>query len=111
MKLRFIRNTNAVIATPAPAFFSVPTLVSVDAEIPGLRPPNTAQQALVSRLIMAHGAADWGQALATINVKYVLLAREVDWRNYQYLDDQHDLERVGDYGSIVLYRNLLWRGP
>ena len=45
--------------------------------------------------------------LAARNVKYVLLAREVDWSSYGYLDSQPGLVRVGDYGSIVLYRNSL----
>lgn len=111
LKLGFVRNTNAVIATPAPSFFSVPVLVSADPEVSGLRPANTPEQGLVTRLISAHGDADWAQALATIHIKYVLLAREVDWRSYQYLDHQPGLAMVADYGSIVLYRNLSWRGP
>jgi hypothetical protein len=111
LKFGFIKNTNAVIATPAPAFFSVPVLVSADPEIPGLRPANTREQALLARLVAAHGAADWPQALSTIDIKYVLLAREVDWRDYQFLGEQPGLMKVGDYGSIVLYRNLDWRGP
>jgi hypothetical protein len=41
-------------------------------------------------------------------VKYVLLAREVGWTDYGYLDSQPGLQLVGDYGSILLYRNELW---
>ena len=111
LKFGFIKNTNAVIATPAPSFFAVPVLVSADPEIPGMRPPNTPEQALLSRLVAARGGADWPQALSTINVKYVLLAREVDWRDYQFLDQQAGLMKVGDYGSIALYENLAWHAP
>jgi hypothetical protein len=109
LRFGFIKNSNAVVATPAPSFFSVPVLVSADPELAGLKPSNTPDQALVSRLVSANGHADWPHALATIDVKYVLLAREVDWSSYRYLDDQVDLVRVADFGSIILYRNADWR--
>ena len=38
----------------------------------------------------------------------MLFAREVDWRNYSYLSEERGLELVADYGSIVVYRDLLW---
>jgi hypothetical protein len=37
-------------------------------------------------------------------VTFVVVAKELDWQNYAYLDRQSGLTRVGDYGSVVLYR-------
>jgi hypothetical protein len=63
---------------------------------------------VVSRLVGQAWHGDWASKLAARDVKYVLLAREVDWQAYSYLMDQPGLELVGDYGSIVLFRNVLW---
>jgi hypothetical protein len=59
--------------------------------------------------VFAGAAGDWATELARRDIKYVILARQVDWRRYGYLSTQRDLVMVADYGSIVLYRNLLWR--
>ena len=112
LALSFVRNHNRVVATPAPQFFSIPVVASQDLEVSGI-PPNLddPDQATVTTLVGGASTVDWGPALAKLNVKYVLLAREVDWARYSYLDTQGGLTKVGDYGSIVLYRNLLWKGP
>jgi hypothetical protein len=109
--LDFVRNTNNVIASPAPSFFSVPVVISPDAGISGVMTPADDAQAAVARLVDAGASASWGNELARHDIKYVLLAREVDWQRFQYLGSRPDLVVVGDYGSIVLYRNLSWREP
>lgn len=109
LALSFVRNANRVVGSPAPLFFSIPVVASEDLEIPGIPPPvDDPDQALVARLIAAGGGVDWASGLAERNFKYVLLAREVDWQNYRYLESQTGLALVGDYGSIILYRNLAW---
>ncbi len=110
MSLDFVRNTNNVIASPAPSFFSVPVVISPDAGIPGVTSPADGAQAAVTRLVDAGSNASWAPELAKHDIKYVLLAHQVDWQQFQFLGSQPDLVVVADYGSIVLYRNLLWRG-
>jgi hypothetical protein len=104
LHLSFVRNVNSVIASPAPEFFSIPTLVSADPEIPGIPPPDTVDQLTIHRLIDEGGASDWARGLASRGVRFVLVAKEVDWQTYSYLDLQAGLVQVGDYGSVVLYR-------
>jgi len=106
--LSFVENQNRVIASPAPTFFSVPVLVSANPELPGVAPPSDPAQAAITGLLGSGEQGDWAQVLADLGVKYVVLAREADWASYQFLDRQPDLVLVGDYGSIVLYRNSLW---
>ena len=110
MSLDFVRNTNNVIASPAPSFFSVPVVISPDAGIPGVASPGDEAQAAVTQLVDAGSSANWASDLAKHDIKYVLLAHQVDWQQFQFLGSQPDLVVVADYGSIVLYRNLLWRG-
>ena len=106
-RMSFVRNQNSVVASPASAFFSTPVLVSSDPEVPGIVPPSNPDQVAVSILVKAGDRGPWAQVLAAHGIKYVLVAREVDWSSYRYLDTQAGLVRVGDYGSIVLYRNTL----
>jgi hypothetical protein len=98
-----------VIASPAPSFFSIPVVVSGDPEVPGVAANSGPDQAALGALVRAGGSGDWGQVLATVGSKYVLVAKEVDWRSYEYLDSQPDLVRVADLGSIVVYRNQRFR--
>lgn len=110
MSLSFVRNQNSVVAPPAPSFFSVPIVVSANPEVPGIAVPSDPDQTAVSGLVAAGSQGRWAQALAARGIKYVLVAREVDWSSYGYLDTEPGLVRVGDYGSIVLYRNSLVTG-
>jgi hypothetical protein len=107
MGLSFVRNQNRVVAPPAPTFFSVPVLVSADPQVPGIVPPENPDQLAVSSLVRDGSQANWAEVLASRGIKYVLLAHEVDWKSYAYLDGQPGLVRIGDYGSIALYRNQL----
>ncbi len=109
LALSFVRNANRVVASPAPMFFSVPVVASQDLEVPGVAPPhNDPDQTTVARLVAAGGEANWSLPLAERNIKYVLVARELDWRSYDYLAAQPGLALVGDYGSILVYRNQQW---
>jgi hypothetical protein len=105
MALSFVRNQNSVVASPAPSFFSIPVLTSTDPEVAGLALPNDPEQKTVTDLVAAGVQGQWAPVLAAHKIKYVLLAREVDWNSYAYLESQPGLVKIGDYGSIVLYRN------
>lgn len=107
MALSFVRNENRVVGPAALSFFSQHVLVSSDPEVPGIVPPRTPDQVAVSSLISDGAQGHWAEVLAARGIKYVLLAREVDWTSYSYLDNQSGLVRIGDFGSIVLYRNTL----
>jgi hypothetical protein len=104
LRLSFVRNVNSVISSPAPAFFSIPTFASADAEVPGIGAPDTADQRTIQALIIAGSTGDWARGLASRDVKFVVVAKEVDWQSYAYLDHEAGLVRLGDYGSVLLYR-------
>jgi hypothetical protein len=85
----------------------VPILASTNPEVPGIAPPASADQVAVSALVEEGSKGAWAQVLRTLNVKYILVAKELDWQSYSYLDSQPDLIRVADLGSILLFRNNL----
>ena len=107
MSLTFVKNQNSVIGPAALTFFSVPVLVSSNAEVPGVAAPTDPDQVAVTSLVSEGAAGSWAGVLASMNVKYVLLAREVDWKGYEFLDRQAGLSKVADFGTILLYRNSL----
>jgi hypothetical protein len=107
MSYSFIRNQNNVVASPAPTFFSVPILASADPEIQGVAGPNTLDQITVTELVRQGAQGEWAKRLSSLGVKYVLVARETRFPDYAYLDNQPGLSKVADFGSIVVYRNVL----
>ena len=107
MSYSFVRNQNSVVAPPAPMFFSVPILRSMNPEVPGVEGPVTRDQATVDGLVAAGANAQWAPDLASLGVKYVLLAHELDWGSFKYLDSQTSMVKVRDFGPITMYRNLL----
>jgi hypothetical protein len=106
MTYSFVRNQNQVIACPAPTFFSVPIVCSADPEIGGA-PPSDPDQSALTKLVQSGATGDWSRILAARGIKYILVAREVDWKSFEFLRGQPGLSLVGDYGSIVLYSNDL----
>jgi len=108
MSFDFIQNQNRVVASPAPAFFSVPIVGSSNPEVAGTTPTDP-EQVSISLLVRAGATGDWSHQLALRDIKYVLIAREVDWQGYDYLNRLPGLRLVQDYGSILLYRNDLVR--
>ncbi len=107
MSYSFIRNQNRVVAPPAPNFFSIPVVVSTDPEVPGIAPLPGADQQAISDLVRAGSAGQWARVLKDHAIKYILLARELDWTYFQFFDGLPGLSKVGDFGSIVIYRNDL----
>jgi hypothetical protein len=106
----FVNNTNQVVMNPATTFFSVPIVASTDLEIPGVTSAIDPDQQTIANLIRSGADGDWGHILALRNIKYVLLAHEADWQRYQFLDRLSSLHSIGDFGTITVYRNMVWSG-
>ena len=86
MSYSFVDNRNNVVAAPAPTFFSIPVLVSSNPEVPGVAAPSDPDQVAIANLVQSRSQGNWSAELRALNVRFVLLAREVDWSAYQYLD-------------------------
>lgn len=95
-----------IIASPARPFFGSRTIVSQNPELGGASggPPAQAQQTITQLL---RGK----QNPAGTNIKYILLAKELDYQKYNYLDKQPGLTIIADYPTLKLYKNQLWRQP
>jgi len=98
-----------IIASPAPAFFSKPMVVSADPELGGATSGRaTAQQRALDNILASQDKQAFAKQLAAHNIKYIVLAKDLDYRDYDYLNDQSDLVRTSNYDTAILYRNEAW---
>ncbi len=108
LTMSFVRNANPLVRSPAPTFFSIPAVVSNDPELLNVAPPlDTHEQRVLANLVAQGKAGHWAQDLAGLHIRYILLAREVDWQSYGYLGSQSGFTRLADLGEIVVYENIL----
>lgn len=120
--MRFKFANNRVIANPAPFYFSKPVISSQNYETVSLYTHDTRLEALhVDGLVTiaqegvnllgdkVYEKPKWAQDLAVIEVKYVILAKEDDWRKYfQWFGDSNEFENVFEDNYLVVYKNLLF---
>lgn len=100
-----------IIANPAPAFFDKPVVVSSDPELGGVSggAANEQEAAVTNILSAAKNRDDFAQKTGAQDIKYILLAKEVDYWNYDFLQNQPGLQKVADYPNATLYLNTEWR--
>jgi len=97
-----------LIANPGDDFFDKPLLVSDDPELGNVGPAviNNQKQLLTTHILpQAAKSNTLGQKLAPLQVKYVLLSKDSDYKTYGYLDHQTDLQLVTESTTLKLYRN------
>lgn len=102
-----------IIANPAPKFFDVPLLVSGDPELGGAAydKPTAASRQIDAALKQAKDQQkldnhnkSFTAALESLNIQYVVLAKESDYQQYAFLRQQTALQLIADYKDISLYR-------
>ena len=96
-----------VINNPADVFFSKPVIRGDNIELLEVYSESTNP---VSRYIEAalkdEGKnRNFGELLSPLGIKYVILAKEVDWEGYHFLKEQPDLTIVKDTPHLILFLN------
>ena len=92
-----------IIANPASGYFSCSTLQGTNMEWGGIydnsgSPEGTA----VSAWLSGHGTTGLFSDGA-LNIKYVILAKEIDWEQYAWLDTLPELRLVMDTATLKTY--------
>ncbi len=101
----FTFSGDRTIATPANAFFDRSVITSDAVELPGLRSDSTSlRTAYVDRLVADAGAGAFGRLVAPLGVEFVVLAKTSEAVDYEWIDDQPDLEMVLDTEAMSVYR-------
>ena len=98
-----------IIAHPAPKFFEKPTIVSNDPELGKIDADrHDPRQAAITRALT--GPPDKrAHELAKHNIKYVLLAKDLDYQKYDYLKKEPDFKIIRDTNDLTVFSNQAWR--
>jgi hypothetical protein len=101
------------IANPSPHFFSLPTLISDDAQlyVRDDTPPPDPRDEYVRAVVNRRGEIRYfGHLVAPLGVRYVVLANIADYRTYQWLHRQDDLMPLHTGEELTLFENEAWPG-
>lgn len=101
-----------VVATLGPTVFSRQVIAGDNLQLDGVQTQSTLQRSAYLQHLyrIGPGIGDFGAAVAPLGVKYVVLAKTVDWRSYRWLHDQRDLHLLADNQTLVVWRNAAYRG-
>ncbi|MDD4606948.1 MAG: hypothetical protein PHS07_01220 [Patescibacteria group bacterium] len=109
MSFNFVKNK--VIANPATNFFDQEIISGDNMELGSIQ---THSQRPVSKfienqvLVNKENIDNLGELLNDWQIKYVILAQEVDFLEYDFLNQQTDLEIIFQNLEIILYQNKNW---
>jgi hypothetical protein len=100
-----------IIASPAAQFFGRPVVVGNNPELGAIAPPPNDERTIIGRLLVPPAATSvLANQLAGHDVRYILLAKEDDYRRYAYLAQVPGIVLVHDSPTIAVYQNLAWKG-
>jgi len=97
--------SHGVIANPAPVLFHRDVIVGDNVELPGVYSTSTSSRSgyLQSRYAQGAAQSDFGSAVAAVGVRYVVVAKTLDWQSFDWLHDQHDLRVALDTPDLTLF--------
>ena len=107
MDFSWVKNRDKRIANPAAVFFSKPVIQGDNVEAGAIYSTSTNPTSKYIEFLLANkdNYTNAGELLSLVNVKYIALAKEVDWEKYLFLYNQTDLEIIYDSPEIVLFKN------
>ena len=112
MDFHWIPNKDKRIANPAPNFFDREVISAKNVEIPGIyRQVYTPYQVYIDYLLSKRNEIkNFGELVSIVGVKYILLTKEVDYKNYLFLFNQTDLELVKETENFYVFKNKAFKG-
>ncbi len=100
------------VANPAKNFFTKPVIQGDNIEMADVY--STSQNPVskyIESLLESKGKVNnFGEFVTPLDIKYIVLAKEVDYTNYYFLLEQADLALLMDTPNLFLFENKYWRG-
>jgi hypothetical protein len=95
-----------IIANPLDSFFKPKVIINTDAEMAQAKiDSQDPQTQTITRLLQtAQSRNDIAIRLQTLQIGYILLAKEFDYKTYQYLDVQPGLRLIRETPTLKLYK-------
>jgi len=96
----------AIVANPANRFFDCPVISGTNMEFGGIYDNSQSKEGRAVQLWLAsRGRTDFLTA-GSFGVKYIILAKEVDWQNYLWLNFNPQVKLIKETEMIILYEVL-----
>jgi hypothetical protein len=93
-----------IVANPAPAFFQCPVVSGTDMEWGDIYDNSQSPEGqAVEQWLIVGGKTDLLQNSAW-NIRYVILAKELDWKSYIGMDSNPELKLVMDTATLRIYK-------
>ena len=98
---------NRVVANPLQGYFARPVVSADDLEAGPITTETSDPRSLFLEFCLSEGSrlTEFGRLLAPLGIRYVILAKGPGAESYDWLGRQHDMRRVFDSGTIVIYQN------
>ena len=95
------------VSNPAKLFFPGPVIAGDNIESPGIYSESTDSVSGYIEFLLTNrdSITNFGELLAPINVRYVVLLHEVEFEQFGFLHNQDDLEMALTTGEATLFRN------
>ncbi len=106
MNFKFVQNQEKRIANPAKSFFNKPVIQADNIETGPLYSHTTNTVSLYIEEVLKN-KIDTAERLRLIDVKYIILAKEVNYKDYEYLLNQSNLKLVKESENLYLIENNL----
>lgn len=110
MNFRWVNNTDKRIANPSRNFFDKEVISGTTVEIGDIyRQDNSPEQIYMDNLLKDRkNITNFGHLIQILNVKYILLAKEVDYKQYlPFLKKQNDLELIKETNDLYVFKNKI----
>lgn len=107
MDFKWVNNTQKRIANPARNFFDKEIISATNVEIGQIyRQDNSPDQLYIDGLLINSGnITNFGELISILNVKYILLTKEIDYKKYFFLFNQTDLKLIKETENLYIFKN------
>lgn len=92
-----------IIANPAPVFFACPTISGTNMEWGGIYDNSRSQDGKAISSWLAAQGKDGPPALSGLPPRYIILAKELDFRSYLWLNDLSYLKPLVETKTLLVY--------
>jgi hypothetical protein len=107
-----------VVSNIGPSEFRRSVISGDNVQATGVETQSTSPRSAFLEKLYEQGSnlQDFGTLVAPLGVKYVVLAKTIDWTTYSWLAHQRDLREVLNSPSLEIWQNLAyagvgWRAP
>jgi hypothetical protein len=97
-----------VVSNPMASYFTRETIVGDNAEVPGLEMQSRTARSRYLEFLFTVGTQTrrFGNLVAPLDVRYILLHKVVDWQAFAWLRQQSDLRLIREWPDLALFENL-----